>query len=304
MDDPKDAVHRRPAQAVPPPTHVQRQRRRFLQALGAAGALAGGSTGAAAAAAEPGSSSDASGAAQKPVHDMSAFPASWFGSEQIAMVLYPGFTAQDLVGPQYMLANLLGAQVHLVASSLAPVMSDTGLAVVPTHTFETCPERLDIFFVPGGSQGTLAAMRDERTVRFVAGRGAQARWVASVCTGSMLLGQAGLLRGRRATSHWVTRDLLKDFGATPVDERVVWDGPLVTGAGVSAGLDLGLSIVARLRDAEYAQSVQLLAEYAPRPPFDAGTPERATPKVRGLVAGMFDGLRDEMRAQSRSALGR
>lgn len=286
--------------ALPSPGTAQRQRRRFLQALGAAGALAGTGAGAA----EPAAAPAAPGAAQAPPHDMSGFPASWFGSEQIAMLLYPGFTVQDLVGPQYMLANLLGAQVHLVAASLAPVMSDTSLAVVPTLTFDTCPERLDILFVPGGSQGTLAAMRDSRTVRFIAERGAQARMVSSVCTGSMLLGQAGLLRGKRATSHWVTRDLLKDFGATPVDERVVWDGTLVTGAGVSAGLDLGLSIVARLRDAEYAQSVQLLAEYAPRPPFDAGTPERATPRVRELVAGMFDGFRDEIRAQSRSALGR
>ena len=264
-------------------------RRDFLRLL-AAGGSAAAATGSRAAPA-------------KPVHDMSALPPSWHGKEQIAMLLYPGFTALDFVGPQYMLGNLMGAKVHLVARTRAPVMSDTGLAIVPTLTLAQCPKQLDVLFVPGGGEGTLNAMRDKTLVRWLADRGANAKLLASVCTGSLLLGQAGLLRGKRATSHWVMRDLLAEFGAEPVNERVVWHGDkLVTGAGVSAGLDLGLSIVGRLRDDEYAQSVQLLAEYAPQPPYQSGTPEQATPHVTSLIGGMFDGLREQVRATAKAAL--
>ena len=275
-------------------------RRDFLRLLAAAGA---GLSAAADAAPVPSKQSAQEAAAAKPVHDMSALPASWHGKEQIAMLLYPGFTALDLVGPQYMLGNLMGAKVHLVARTRAPVMSDTGLAIAPTMTLARCPKQLDVLFVPGGGEGTLKAMQDRALVAWLAERGATARWVASVCTGSLLLGQAGLLRGKNATSHWVMRDLLGEFGAKPVNQRVVWDGNLVTGAGVSAGLDLGLSMLARLRDEEYAQSVQLLAEYAPQPPFDSGTPERATPRVHSLIGSMFDGLRDGVRETSQQALG-
>jgi cyclohexyl-isocyanide hydratase len=272
-------------------------RREFLRHFAAAG-LAGGTTAAASAAhaAEP------ARPAADPLHDMSAFPAHWTGQEQIAMLLYPEFTALDLVGPQYMLANLMGAKVHLVARSLDPVRSDTGITIVPTMTLEQVPQTVDILFVPGGSQGTLNAMKDTALVAWLADRGSRARLLASVCTGSLLLGMAGLLRGRRATSHWATHALLPEFGATAVDERVVWDGRLVTGAGVSAGLDLGLAIVAKVRDDTYAQSVQLLAEYAPRPPFDAGTPGKAPKAVYTMMSSMFDSLVKEMRATARQAL--
>ena len=271
-----------------------KQRRDFLLSLAAAG-LAGGAT--AASTTEPARPEAAL------THDMSAFPAEWMGKEQIAMLLYPEFTALDLVGPQYMLANLWGAKVHLVAATREPVRSDTGITFVPDMTLDEAPAELDILFVPGGSQGTLKAMQDTRLIAWVAERAHKARLVASVCTGSMILGQAGLLRGKRATSHWVTHALLKEFGAIPVDERVVWDGRLVTGAGVSAGLDLGLSVVAKLRDKPYAQSVQLLAEYAPQPPFHAGTPKTAPAEVHQLMGSMFDGLLSGMRATAKSALG-
>jgi putative intracellular protease/amidase len=232
---------------------------------------------------------------------MSGMPASWTGHEQVAMLLYPQFTSLDLVGPQHMFASLMGAKVHLVGKTAAPVTSDTGLSIVPTTTFAECPRDLDILFTPGGSTGTLDAMLDAATVDWLADRGARAKLVTSVCTGSLLLGQAGLLRGKRATSHWAVRDLLPDFGATPVHERVVWDGKVVTGAGVSAGLDLGLAIIAKLRDVEYAQSVQLMAEYAPQLQFQAGTPEGAPPHVRHLVDGMFGGFRDQLRQASKRA---
>lgn len=266
-------------------------RRDFLRLLSAAGA----GLVASAQAAEPAS-------AVKPAHDMSAFPPEWTGKEQIAMLLYPEFTALDLVGPQYMLTSLMGAQVNLVASTTAPVKSDSGIVITPNMILADVPKDLDILFVPGGSTGTLAAMNDQSLVRWLAERGSRAKLVASVCTGSMLLGQAGLLRGKRATSHWATRQLLPEFGAIAVDERVVWDGHVVTGAGVSAGLDLGLSIVARLRDPTYAQGVQLLAEYAPKPPFNAGTPATAPKEVTSMMGSMFDGLIAQMRISAKNAL--
>jgi putative intracellular protease/amidase len=237
----------------------------------------------------------------KPAHDMSEFPASWTRADRIAMVLYPGFTALDLVGPQYMFGNLMGATVDLVSETMAPVESDTKVSILPTRTFEDCPRDLDLLFVPGGAQGTLAAMTNTRLIDFLADRGSRAGLVTSVCTGSLVLGQAGLLRGYRATSHWVTLGLLPDFEATPVDARVVEDRNRITGAGVSAGLDMGLRVVARMRDRDYAEAVQLLAEYAPQPPFNAGTPATAPPKLTALIDGMFSELLEQMRAAAKHA---
>jgi len=220
-------------------------------------------------------------------HDMSGMPQGWTGSEQIGMVLYPGFTALDFVGPQYMYASLMGATVHHVARTAEPVTSDTRLAIVPTTTFDRAPLDLDVLFVPGGGEGTIAALQDPALLDFVADRGARARWVTSVCTGSLVLGGAGLLKGYRATSHWKARPLLVDAGATPVDARVVRDRNRVTGAGVSAGLDLGLTMVGLMRDGVYAETVQLLAEYAPEPPYAAGSPQTAPPLVKAMIDDMF-----------------
>ncbi|MBI1187316.1 MAG: DJ-1/PfpI family protein [Alphaproteobacteria bacterium] len=227
-----------------------------------------------------------------------------YGEEQIAMLLYPGFTALDLVGPHYMFACMMGARVHLVtpAADLAPVASDLGLAIAPTVTFDDCPRDLDVLFTPGGLMGTLNAMRDPRIVAFVADRGSRARHITSVCTGSLVLGQAGLLRGKRATSHWAAIDTLPAFGATPVHERVVTDGNVVTGAGVSAGLDFGLALIGRLRGANYARAIQLQAEYAPAPPYDAGTLISAPPDVSRAMADMlapFEGMVREVAQSAR-----
>lgn len=272
-----------------------RERREFLRCLPGLGAamlaaqwLPAGATEAPASTGQPRSSPE--------------IPASWKGSEQIAMLIYPEFTALDLVGPQYLLAGLMGAKVHIVAATMEPVRTDTGLIMSPTMTLAECPKDLDILFVPGGAKGTVAAMRDRALVEWVADHGRRAKLISSVCTGSMILAQAGLLRGVRATSHWVTRDLLSHFGAIPVDERVVWDGKVVTGAGVSAGLDLGLVIAGRLRDSTYAQALQLLAEYAPQPPFNAGTPKTAPAEVRALIGGRFQNLRSQMIESARDAL--
>jgi putative intracellular protease/amidase len=222
-----------------------------------------------------------------PAHDLSAVPANWHGREQIAFLVYPQFTALDMVGPHYMLTNLLGATSHVVWKNRDPVRSDTGLVFVPSATFDECPRDLDVICVPGGTTGTLAAMQDPVVMDFLKDRGERARYVTSVCTGSLLLGAAGLLEGYRATSHWVTRDLLRIFGATPVNERVVQDRNRITGAGVTAGIDFGLTLVGSLRDKLYAESVQLLAEYAPDPPYHAGTPEQAPPEATAIMDAMF-----------------
>lgn len=237
-----------------------------------------------------------------PAHDMSALPPTWRGSERIAFLLYPGFTALDLFGPHYMLASLIGAQVHLVAKTRDPVVSDQGVAVLPTATFADCPDELDVLCLPGGTTGTLAAMRDPATLGFVKHRGRAARIAASVCTGSLILGAAGLLEGRRATSHWLTLSLLPMFGATPERARLVRDGPCATGGGVTAGIDFGLALIAELRDRAYAEAVQLLAEYAPAPPFSAGDPETAPPAARALLEGMFVGFGAEARATAKAAM--
>lgn len=234
-------------------------------------------------------------------HDMSHMPPHWMGSEQIAMLLYPGFTALDLVGPQYMLANLMGATVHLVAKTREPVTSDTKLTIVPTVSYEDCPRDLDILFVPGGSSGTLEAMKDAATVDFIADRGGRAKYVTSVCTGSLLLGMAKLLDGYKATSHWIARDLLPLFGAVPVKDRYVIDRNRITGAGVTAGLDFGLAITEMRRGRDYAEAVQLLAEYDPAPPFNAGTPERAHAKTTEMMTQMFKGFRSEIEAAARAS---
>lgn len=222
-------------------------------------------------------------AGNQPKNYMDKVPPSWRGKEKIGIVLYDHVTALDVIGPHYFLGRLAGSEIHFVADSLRPIFSENGLSIMPTATFETCPKDLDVLLVGGGTAGTVAAMRDPKMLDFLADRGARAKWVASVCTGSLLLGQAGLLHGYRATSHWLGRPLLKDFGAIEVDERVVFDRNRATGAGVSAGLDLALALVQKLRPLEAAQAVQLLAEYSPVPPLDNGTPEKSPPSVLSRV---------------------
>lgn len=175
---------------------------------------------------------------------------------------------------------------------LDPVVSDTGVQIVPTCTFDDCPTELDVLFVPGAGDGVLDAMEDAATVEFVRSRGAKAKSVTSVCTGSLLLGKAGLLDGYRATGHWVARDLVARFGAIASDDRIVRDRNRVTGAGVSAGLDLGLAMASILRDDQYARNLQLLAEYDPAPRFDSGNPESASRRTVKFIGDMFDAFRE------------
>lgn len=223
------------------------------------------------------------------------------GQEQIAMLLYPNFTALDLVGPHFFFAGMMGAKVHLVTnqSTLAPVVSDQGLGITPTARMQDCPEDLTVLFTPGGSQGTVDAMKDAATRHFMADRADKAQFVTSVCTGSLLLAASGLLRGRRATSHWAVRDLLADFGAKPVNERVVVDGNVTTGAGVSAGIDFAITVVERLRGRPYAGMMMLAAEYAPQPPIEGGTVERTPRTIGESMRGMFAPIAMQVRELAR-----
>jgi putative intracellular protease/amidase len=234
---------------------------------------------------------DKAGKLQKDAYEQLAnFPGLKFtGSEKIGMLCYDGMTMIDLIGPQYFFASMAGAQVCLISPTqqLAPIMGDTGFAIVPPHTLSTCPSDLDLFFVPGGTTGTLNAMKDDKLIEFVADHGSRAKYVTSVCTGSLILGQAGLLKGKKATSHWAVRNLLSNFKALPTEARVVQDGNVITGAGVSAGLDFALAVLALFRGQAYASAIQLQSEYDPMPPFEGGSFEKTNPE---LAAAMRDRL--------------
>ncbi|KUZ13930.1 dimethylglycine dehydrogenase [Burkholderia diffusa] len=195
----------------------------------------------------------------------------------IGLLVFPGVQQLDLTGPHDVLASLPDAIVHLVWKSRDTVASSSGLALAPTCTFDDCPP-LDVICVPGGI-GINDLLLDTETIAFVQQRAAAARYVTSVCTGALLLGVAGLLRGRRAATHWAFHSLLAPLGAVPVRERVVRDGNLITGGGVTAGIDFALTIAAELVGDEEAQSIQLALEYAPAPPFDAGSPDTAPASV-------------------------
>lgn len=221
--------------------------------------------------------------------------ANWHGDEKIAILLYPGFTALDVFGPYHMFALMGGAKVELVAASPELVVSDTGVKVMPTVTFEDCPQDLTILCVPGGSLGTIEAARNDEIRSFVSDRGSRAEWVTSVCTGSIILGAAGLLEGYEATSHWLARDVLEAFGAKPINKRVVIDRNRITGGGVTAGIDFGLHLVNELRGTAYAQGVQLFAEYDPQPPLDAGSPEKAPKSTVKMLNAMHKPFAEQVR---------
>ncbi|MER5913357.1 DJ-1/PfpI family protein [Streptomyces sp. NPDC001982] len=193
---------------------------------------------------------------------------------QIAIVLYDRFTALDAVGPYETLGRLPDADTVFVAERTGPVRTDTGnLALTADRTLADLPHP-DIVVVPGGP-GQTPQMENEVLLDWLRTADATSTWTTSVCTGSLLLAAASLLDGRRATSHWLALDFLKQFGAEPTGERVVFDGKYVTAAGVSSGIDMGLTLLGRIAGDEHAQAVQLLTEYDPQPPYDAGSPQKA-----------------------------
>ncbi len=203
------------------------------------------------------------------------------GEFVVGMVLFEGVTQLDLTGPYEVLARMPKTRVYLIAESMAPVRTEWGLTITPDVTFDDAPP-LDMLCVPGG-WGVNARLDDERLLGFLRLHGAHARYVTSVCSGALLLGAAGLLRGYRATTHWLSLDLLPFFGAEPVDERVVIDRNRITGGGVTAGIDFALVVASELFGTAVAQRIQLAIEYRPAPPFESGSPRTAPDEVREAV---------------------
>ena len=204
----------------------------------------------------------------------------------VAFLVFPNVTQLDLTAPAQVLSRLGNAKIDLVWKTRAPVPTDAGFDLLPTATFAEVV-RADILCVPGGF-GTVAVMEDAEALEWVRGIGAEATWVTSVCTGSLVLAAAGLLSGYRAACHWASRHQLAWFGAEPVAERVVFDRNRVTGGGVTAGIDFALALTAAIRGEDHARFVQLSLEYDPAPPFDSGSPETADAatiaRYRAMVA--------------------
>jgi cyclohexyl-isocyanide hydratase len=191
----------------------------------------------------------------------------------IGLLLFPDITQLDMTGPYEVFIKFPDAKVHLVWKTKLPVTAGGGMQITPTTTFAECPQ-LDLICVPGGA-GMNPLLNDAATLDFIRRQAEGARYVTSVCTGALVLGAAGLLKGKRAATHWMSREMLVAFGATPVAQRVVIDGNVITGGGVTAGIDFALTVAAEAFGPELAQSIQLGIEYDPHPPFDAGSPERA-----------------------------
>jgi cyclohexyl-isocyanide hydratase len=197
---------------------------------------------------------------------------------RVVALIHPQMVLMDLVAPLTVF-NLMRADIQLVWREATPVSTDVGLLVQPTHSFAEVAAAPDILFVPGGLAGTIEAMADKPLIDFLSHTGRDAGWITSVCTGSLLLGKAGLLRGYRATSHWYVSDLLAGLGAEVSQERVARDRNRLTGGGVTAGLDFGLTLAAAIRGEEFARTIQLVLEYDPEPPFDSGSPASADPQL-------------------------
>ena len=195
---------------------------------------------------------------------------------KVGMLLYPGLTLLDLVGPQTALNS--SCDIHLIWRNKDLMISDTGVVVQADTSLDECPDDLDVLFIPGGP-GQVAVMRDDAILRFIADRGQRAKYVTSVCSGALVLGAAGLLQGYDAATHWAAMRLLPLFGANPIEKRVVKDRNRITGGGVTAGLDFGLTLVAELAGEQTAKIQQLAMQYDPEPPFDVGVPAKAGPEL-------------------------
>jgi cyclohexyl-isocyanide hydratase len=216
----------------------------------------------------------------------------------VAFLVFPDVTQLDLTGPAQVLSRLGNAKIDLVWKTRDPVPTDAGFDLLPTATFDEL-RSADILCVPGGF-GTVAVMEDAEALDWVRAIAADALWVTSVCTGSLILAAAGLLTGYKATSHWASRHQLAWFGAEPVAERIVFDRNRVTGGGVTAGIDFALALTAAIRGEDHARFVQLSIEYDPHPPFDSGTPDKADAatlaRYRALVAKNAPGREARVRA--------
>ncbi len=212
----------------------------------------------------------------------------------VVFVVFPGVTQLDLTAPAHVLARLPDADLRVVSETGAAVATDCGFSILPTTSFGSAPQA-DLLCVPGGG-GVADAVADGAIIAFLSQQGQSARIITSVCTGAFLLGAAGLLQGRKATTHWAYTDLLPMVGARHEPGRVVVDGPVITGGGVTAGLDFGLTVAAEVAGPETAQAIQLGMEYDPAPPFRSGRPEQAPQAVRDRIAPWYDRARARLRA--------
>jgi cyclohexyl-isocyanide hydratase len=216
----------------------------------------------------------------------------------VGFVIFPNLTQLDFTGPLQVLHRLPQSSTHIAAKSLDPVPSDCGLSLLPTTTFAGCPQ-LDLICVPGGF-GVVGAMTDAETLDFVRRQASGARYVTAVCTGAFVLGRAGLLQGRRATTHWGYTDLLGLVGARHEKGRIVQDGNVVTAGGVTAGIDFALHVAAEIAGESTARAIQLQLEYDPAPPFHSGHPERAGEEIKAMVAPRFAKAREAYLAALKS----
>jgi cyclohexyl-isocyanide hydratase len=210
------------------------------------------------------------------------------------MVIFPGLTQLDLTGPYEVFIRLPGMKVLLIAESMEGVKSDHGLLLTPDATFDDAPQA-DILFVPGGN-GVFNAMQHKKLLHFLQQQAKQAKYVTSVCTGSLVLGAAGLLSGYKATTHWLSINLLKLFNVEVQEQRVVVDRNRITGGGVTAGIDFGFYVAAALYGEHVAKEVQLMMEYNPAPPFNAGSPKTADPEVVTRVVDTRKAIQQEREA--------
>ena len=214
----------------------------------------------------------------------------------VGFVIFPNVTQLDFTGPLQVLSGLPQSAIHIIAKSMSPVLSDCGLGLVPTHTFANCPP-LDLICIPGGSDGVAGILNDRETIAFVRQQAGSAKYVTSVCTGAFVLGVAGLLKGRRAATHWAYADLLPLVGAKHEKTRVVKDGNVFTAGGVTSGIDFGFAVIAQIAGESIARRIQLGMEYDPAPPFDSGHPDRA-PNIRlELMSARYDKFRSIYRAR-------
>ena len=200
---------------------------------------------------------------------------------QIGILVFPKVTQLDFTGPLQVFSSVPDAKVHLIWKRIEPVATDSVMMLSPTTTFADCPQ-LDVICVPGG-MGTDDMVNDEEMLAFLRKQAEGARYVTSVCTGSLVLGAAGLLKGYRAATHWSAMEYLSAFGATPTKTRVCTDRNRVTGGGVTAGIDFALTLVSMLRDRKTAEAIQLRLEYNPAPPFNSGSPDTAPSDVLALI---------------------
>jgi len=242
----------------------------------------------------------------RPGNRMHHFGGSGMADFNIGFVIFPGITQLDFTGPFEVLSRLSTppsltapsrfphVKTHVIAKNLEPVASDRGLSFLPGQSFETCPA-LDLICIPGGA-GVVDALDDAETVDFIGHQGRQAQYATSVCVGAFLLGAAGLLRGRRATTHWAYTDLLPLVGATHEKARTVRDGNIITSGGVTAGIDFAFTIIAELAGGDVARAIQLGIEYDPAPPFDGGHPDKASEAAKALMLQRNGAAHGGMRA--------